>query len=362
VSAAPSCAKRRATDRTKRARRRVLSILGGGLGLAGLIWVLGGLDYDRLGAVLSNADPGFLLLVPLAIAVEQLIRAWKWGRLLDALREIGTLRLFGATMAGHLANMLAPFGVSPLVRSWLIARLEGLALTAVLATIAVDRLIDGLVFAGFVVLVLLFAVFPDPDGAIRLGLALGGTGSFIALVLLVWALRRQKRQIALGVGGLLSLANRLPERFAIRARALMVSFSDGVVWPRAAWRRVAVIVASAVIKLVAATHLLWAGLAFDVVLRPFDYLFLIVFLGFLVILTHFARIPGGFLVGAVFALKLFGVGEEQAVAMVTVVIASNLAIVGVIGAFTLWRHGIALADLRTGDPANDDGDAPAASR
>ncbi len=354
MTAAPIRTKQLAADRARRSRRRALSVLGGALGLAGLAWVLRGLDYDRLGTILANAKPGFLFLVPLAILVEQLVRAWKWGRLLDVLREIGTLRLFGVAMAGHLANLLAPFGVSPLVRSWLVARREGLAMTAVLATIAVDRLIDGIVFVGLVGLVLPFAAFPDPNGEIRLGLTLGGVGGLVVLVPLVWVLRRQKHQIAHGAGWVLRLAGRLPTRFAGRSRALLISFSDGVVWPRETWRRVAVIVASAVVKLIAATHLLWAGLAFDVVLRPFDYLFLIVFLGFLIILTHLARIPGGFLVGAVFALELFGVGEEQALAMVTVVIASNLAIIGVVGVFTLWRNGIALADLRIGEKTDDD--------
>ena len=51
--------------------------------------------------------------------------------------------------------------------------------------------------------------------------------------------------------------------------------------------------ASVVIKLIALTHILWAGLAFGVVLRPADYVFLLVFLGFRIILTRFARILGG---------------------------------------------------------------------
>lgn len=40
--------------------------------------------------------------------------------------------------------------------------------------------------------------------------------------------------------------------------------------------------ASAAIKLVAATHLLWAGLAIGVLLEPAQDLFMIVFLGFLI--------------------------------------------------------------------------------
>ncbi len=107
-----------------------------------------------------------------------------------------------------------------------------------------------------------------------------------------------------------------------------------------------IVLASIVIKLVAITHFLWAGLAFEVVLRPADYLFLVVFLGFLIILTRFTRIPGGFFVGGIFALDLLSVAEEQALAMVPVAQFSSILVVSSIGAFALWRSGIALGQLR----------------
>jgi hypothetical protein len=124
------------------------------------------------------------------------------------------------------------------------------------------------------------------------------------------------------------------------------------VWPGAIWRGAGIVLASVIIRLFAATHLLWAGLAVGVALRPGQYLFLLVFLGFLVILGHFARIAGSFVIGAVFALRLFGVGAEQALAMVLVVEAASLLSVAGVGAFALWRQGVALADLRTAGADN----------
>ncbi|MGQ0663585.1 MAG: lysylphosphatidylglycerol synthase transmembrane domain-containing protein [Pseudomonadota bacterium] len=315
------------------------------VGLAALGWVFSRLDYDRLRTIVAGADAGFLLLVALAIAAEQLVRGWKWRQLLHPLRPVATLRLFGAIMAGYLGNLLAPVGVSPIIRSWLVARLEALRMSAVLATVALDRLIDGVVFAGFVALVLAVAVFPDPGG-IRLGLAVGGLGSLVLFALLLLLLARYKRQVEDGASWIMHLVGRLPARYAERSRALVRSFAQGIVWPRAAWRRFGIVLASVVIKLIAATHFLWAGLAFGVLLRPVEYLFLLVFLGFLVILTHFARIPGGFIVGAVFALGLFGIGAEQALAMVLAVEFANLVTVASIGAFSLWWHGVALGELR----------------
>jgi hypothetical protein len=78
------------------------------------------------------------------------------------------------------------------------------------------------------------------------------------------------------------------------------------------------------IRLIAATHFLWAGLALEASLWPAQYLFVMVFLGFLVILGQVARITGSFIIGAIVALGLFGAAEERALATVLVVQAANL--------------------------------------
>ncbi len=117
--------------------------------------------------------------------------------------------------------------------------------------------------------------------------------------------------------------------------------------PGEVWRSLGIVLASIVIKMVAITHFLWAGPAFGVVLRPLDYVFLVVFLGFLIILSRLVRMPGGFFLGGgIFALDLLSVAEEPALAMVLVVQFSSILVVSGIGAFALWRSGIALDQLR----------------
>ena len=55
----------------------------------------------RLG-ILTGADPSRLVLVPLSILAEQLVRAWNWRQLLYPLRPAGRFDLFGTIMAGYL--------------------------------------------------------------------------------------------------------------------------------------------------------------------------------------------------------------------------------------------------------------------
>ena len=312
------------------------------LGAAILVWVLRRFDLDRFRAILVQADLRYLVLLPLAIIGEQWVRAWKWRQLLYPIRPIGTLRLFGAIMAGYLTGLLVPFGFASLTRSWLVARREGLPTSAVLATVALDRLTDGVVFALLVPLALALVVFPDPNGDIRAGLSWGAAGSLVLCVLLLLALAAYRSGV-LRPG----LLDRLPERLAGPVRRAAAGFASGIVCPRQPWRGLGIAISSIVIKLIAATHFLWVGLALGAALQPAQYLFVMVFLGFLVILGYFARVAGSFVIGAVFVLGLFGVAEERALAMVLTVETTSLLSVAGFGAFALWRQGVALADLRS---------------
>lgn len=328
--------------------------IGAIVGLAALAWVLRRLDLERFRADLARADIRFILVVPLAVVAEQWVRAWKWRQLLHPIRPaIDTLHLLGAIMAGYLINMLAPFGFSALVRSWIVARREGLTTSGVLATAAIDRLTDGIVFALLVPAALVLVAFPDPAGDLRAGLAWAAFGSLALFILLLFALVLYKRDTLDPGGRVLRLAGQLPPRFARPVERVSISFAQGIVWPHELWRGVGIAVASVAIKGIAATHFLWAGLAFGVALRPGEYLFLMVFLGFVAILGRFARIPGSFIVAAIFALGLFGVGEATALALVLVVQAASLLSVATIGALALWRQGVALADLCTAGREHD---------
>jgi glycosyltransferase 2 family protein len=112
--------------------------------------------------------------VPLAVLAEQLVRAWKWHQLLYPLRSVDPLRLFGATMAGYLIATAIPFGVGAVARAWLVSRREGLELPAVLGSIALDGLTDGIAFACLVPVALLSATFAHASGSVHTGLLWGG--------------------------------------------------------------------------------------------------------------------------------------------------------------------------------------------
>lgn len=327
-------------------RRRWLPWAGAVIGLGSLAWVLRRFDLDRFLATLASANFFYLALVPASLITEQLVRAWKWRQILSPLKLISTLRLFGAVMAGYLIASLIPFGFGTVARSWIVARNDGLKLPAVLATVGLDRITDGVVFACLVPIALLAVVFPDPTGGIRTGLIWSGAGSLALFVFLAFALLVYKRGMLSQDSLVVRLIACLPARWSKSCQRLAISFSDGIVWPQEMWRGAGILLASVAIKLLAASYFLWAGLAFGVVLEPAQYVLVLVFLGFLIILGHFARVAGSFIIGGIFVLGLLEVPNEQALAMVLVVEAANLFSIAALGALSIWWQGIALAELR----------------
>ena len=210
-----------------------------------------------------------------------------------------------------------------------------------------DRTIDGFVFVGFVALALSLWRFPGQEEAIRDGLAMGAAVSVAALLAAVAAFIALRR----GALGWLSATfpalrlTFLPEPWRQAAGRFADAFADGVVWPAEYWRVAVVIGSSVLIKLVAVSYFVWAGLAFEVALQPADYLFLMVFLGFLLFVSGILKIVGGFTAGAVFALELLGIEVETGLAMTLIVQAASHITVAVAGAMALWAQGVSLGEL-----------------
>ena len=107
-------------------------------------------------------------------------------------------------------------------------------------------------------------------------------------------------------------------------------------------------------KVISATHFLWAGLAVGVVLSVFDYLFLMVFAGFSLVLARFIRVPGGFIIGAGFALNLLGVANEQALVMILFNHVLSIVLMVGIGLAYLWRCGIDIRQARRAATQSND--------
>jgi uncharacterized membrane protein YbhN (UPF0104 family) len=332
------------TSTRKLATRWLVPAIGGVIALSALFFLYRSLDFDRFLDAVENANPWWVAVLAAAILAEQFIHGWKWRQLLHDLKPISSMRLTGALLAGYGANTLVPLGISPLVRSWLIARLEHLKMATVLMTTAISRFIDGIVFAVFAGVVAVAGQVPRIEGNPQLGLSVAGGLNLVIFAGLLWLLFRYQSLFKTDTAVISRLTDWLAARFGGKRGELRAALWQGIIWPKQASRQIAVLAASFAMKMVAATHFLWAGLAVGVVLGLFDYLFLMVFAGFALVLTRFIRVPGGFVIGSGFALKLLGVPDEQALAMILFTHIMTIILVVFFGLIILWQSGI---DIRS---------------
>lgn len=336
--------------------RWILPAVGAAFALAALFWLYRDLDLDGFLSAVAGAELAWLFVLAGTILLEQLTRGWKWRQILFDLKPVSSVRLFGAILAGYGVAVLIPLGVSPLVRSWLIARLEGLRWAAVLTTSAIERFLDGIVFALFAALVATVGQIPNVEGDVRTGLAVAGGLNLILFSVLLYLLFVGRAPLSREEAWISRLIDWLAAKGGARLAGLREAVRDGIVWPRERRRQIGAVLASVLMKIIAATHFLWAGLAVGIVLTPSDYLFLMVFAGFALVLARFIRVPGGFIIGSGFALKLLGVPNEQALAMILFNHIISVALMVGFGLLFLWRSGV---DIREARSAEVKADAPA---
>lgn len=315
-------------------------LIGAAVALVLIFMLYGSLDFGKFLDGLRSANLIWVVILAVTILLEQFFNGWKWRQILHDVKPVDTFRLTGALLAGYGANVLVPLGISPLVRAWIIARLEQLKMATVLTTTIISRFIDGVVFALFAGVLALVGQMPQVEGNLELGLSVAGALNIVLFGGLLWAMFRFRTLFASDGPVICRLFDWVAARMRANGPGLRTAICDGVIWPRNAMRRVAVFVGAIAAKLIAATHFVWAGLAVGVVLAPWDYIFLMLFSGFIMVLGRFVRIPGSFIFGAGIALQMLGVPPETALLMILFNYIMTILLVVGIGLIVLWQSGI----------------------
>ena len=324
--------------------------LGVGLALAALLlWLaVRGVDSAALLSAMAHAKPLPLVMVVVLTVAMYGIRAMRWRLLLPALGKASILDLFGITNIGFMAGLVIP-RAGEVLRPYLAARRYKVSVSAGLASIILERLIDLITVLSL--LALYMFVLPRPAAersdalmtTLRAGaglvfvLALGGM-AFLAALRVEGGPARRLLDWSLGI---------LPEGLSVKIRDLVSSFISGLdVFGSspAQWAR-----------LIAESLLLWVSIGLIIHMNSIAFGFDIPFhTSFLIIafLTVGVAIPtpgmvGGFHASYTMALHLiYGVDQGQAVAAGLVLHALQNLPVLVLGVAFLGREGLSFGSMR----------------
>src|SRR5512133_2605068 len=113
---------------------------------------LKGLKLGEFLQALKTAN--YLWLIP-GVAVYFVgvwVRAWRWHYMLRPLKKISTQKMFPIVTIGYLGNNIFPARAGELLRSAVLRQREGVAISASLATVVIERIFDGVVMLAFVFL------------------------------------------------------------------------------------------------------------------------------------------------------------------------------------------------------------------
>jgi uncharacterized protein (TIRG00374 family) len=344
--------------------RHARTIAGIVLSVLLLWWALRDVSAAEVAREIGAADPVLFLLAVLATLGGFWFRAVRWGiLLLPAHPDVPFHPRFAATVIGFAANNLLPARVGEFARAYALTRLGNVRIGASLATLVVERLLDGLVLVALLFGSMATAGFPlagelggfDPRTAARaVALVMAGLG--VALFAMVLA-----PGIAVAVAAAVT-RRVLPRRLREPVVAAFRSFLEGLL----VLRNGRLFVVSLGLAL---AQWLFTAVSFFLAFRAFDIqgagFAAAVFLQSLVSLA--VAIPsspgffGPFEAAAKLGLAVWGVGATKAVSFAVGFHIGGFIPVTVLGLYYVWRSGLSWGEVRHSEEAVESGVAPAAA-
>lgn len=312
-----------------------------------LWWVFRGEDLGAIGAEVAAADPWWLTGAVFVATAGYLLRAMRWRVLLTPLRpRTGLGARFAATTIGFMVNNLLPARAGEFARAWSLARMEKMRTSACLASLAVERLFDGITVVALLVVSLSLPGF-RADTALageRVGGAVAGFGTVLAIVVLVVVLVLARPGMARAVAR--PLASLLPGAAGDRALSIL----DGLIEGLGSLRSPVLVVRAAVWSLV---FWLWHSASFWLGFRAFgidagyaDALFLNGITALAVAIPSAPGFFGPFEAAVRVALvDVLGVGENPALAFAAGYHIATFIPVTAIGLWYFWRLGFSFREM-----------------
>lgn len=123
-------------------RSRVPLIVGYGLALACLIWLLRDFHIVKFLHELANVNWKWVLLGMAFDVVSYGVQALRWKLLLAPFGRVRLTRSIRAVYAGLFANLVFPLRPGEFLRSYLVSNSEGITLGRVLGSVGVERFVD----------------------------------------------------------------------------------------------------------------------------------------------------------------------------------------------------------------------------
>jgi glycosyltransferase 2 family protein len=130
--------------------KRWLFWLGILISIIFMYFALSKLSLDQVWGSLKKAEFWWLIPGVAVYFVAVWARAWRWHYLLRPIKKIPTRTMFPVVAIGYMGNNIYPYRAGEVLRAAVLKNREGVAISASLATVIVERIFDSVVMLGFV--------------------------------------------------------------------------------------------------------------------------------------------------------------------------------------------------------------------
>lgn len=124
--------------------RRVKTFAGYAFALAALVWVFHDVDWDIIAREIVRMQWAWLVPAVVCDVLAYVCEGQRWTLLLRPVARLSLPRAVQAIYAGLFTNEVAPLRFGEVVRAYLASRWAGVPMLALVPSLAVGRLIDGL--------------------------------------------------------------------------------------------------------------------------------------------------------------------------------------------------------------------------
>ncbi len=295
---------------------------------------LRGQDFGLIWDSIRNADYIWLLPAIVVYFVGVAVRAVRWDYLLRGVAKISPVQLFPVVCIGYMANNVLPLRAGELVRSYALSTRHQVRKTASLATIAVERIFDGLtMLLFFAIASLSIALTHDLRTVFYLASVLF-TAVIAGMLVFVFAPGLRDRLIA-------AVIARLPERIGMRIEPMAQSFIDGLSILRRRNEVLGVALASICAWSLEASMYLLIAEAFGMDISPFGILMITAVANLATLIPSSPGYVGAFEYGVILVVAgPLGFGRELALSYAVVVHAALYLPVTLLGFVFWWRESL----------------------
>lgn len=319
--------------------------LGFGISLVFIYFALRGQDFNLIKESLRGAS--YIWLIPALIAyfAGVALRAFRWGYLLRPIQHISPVRVFPIVAIGYMGNNVLPLRAGEVVRSYALSARFRIRKTGSLATIAVERIFDGLTMVLFMMVASLsIALTTDLRN-----LFLVATGLFIALstvlIIMVFAPGLRMRLVSLAVGV-------LPDRFGARVERMANSFIEGLGILRRKQDLLVVAFASIAAWSLEASMYYFIAEGFNLDLSPSAILMVTAVANLATLIPSSPGYVGPFEAGVMLVLVgALSIQRETALSYAVIVHAALYFPITLVGFFFWWRESLSWKQIREAEEA-----------